>query len=83
MLHTKYISCIGFMASEKNFYLLFFFFFKFSHLMGANEPRGVANLDPRGMVGRIYVEYHQTSLYTQSVSSGSLFLILYRFLKAL
>ena len=23
--------------------------------MGANDPRGVANLDPRGMVGRIYV----------------------------
>ena len=21
--------------------------------MGANDPRGVANLDPRGMVGRI------------------------------
>ena len=23
--------------------------------MGANDPRGVANLDPRVMVGRIYV----------------------------
>ena len=30
----------------------------FSHYMsmGANDPRLVANLDPRGMVGRIYVE---------------------------
>ena len=24
--------------------------------MGANDPRGMANLDPRGMVDRIYVE---------------------------
>ena len=23
--------------------------------MGANDPRGVANLDPRGMVGRINI----------------------------
>ena len=23
--------------------------------MGANEPRDLANLEPRGMVGRIYV----------------------------
>ena len=26
--------------------------------MGANDPRGVANLDPKGMIGRIYVRYH-------------------------
>ena len=30
----------------------------------------MANLDPRGMVGRIYVEDHQTLLHTKSVSSG-------------
>ena len=36
--------------------------------MGANDPRSMANLDPRGMVGRIYVGDHLTS---QSVSSGS------------
>ena len=23
--------------------------------MGAYDPRGMANLDPRGMIGRIYV----------------------------
>ena len=28
-------------------------------------PRGVANLDPRGMIGRIYVEYHITFLHTK------------------
>ena len=30
----------------------------------------VANLDPRGMVGRINVEDHQTLPHTKSVSSG-------------
>ena len=38
--------------------------------MGANDPRGVANLDPRGMVGRIYVGDQQTLLDSKSVSSG-------------
>ena len=27
-------------------------------LISDDDPRGVANLDPRGMIGRIYVEYH-------------------------
>ena len=38
--------------------------------MGANDPKGMANLDPRGIVGRIYVGDHQTLLHTKSVSSG-------------
>ena len=38
--------------------------------MGANDPRGVTNLDPRGMVGRIYVRVHQKLLHTKYVSSG-------------
>ena len=33
--------------------------------MGANDPRGVANYDPRGIIGRIYVGYHQTWLHTK------------------
>ena len=43
----------------------------FSHYksMGANDPRGVANLDPRGMVGRIYVGDHLKTLHTSSISS--------------
>ena len=47
------------MASEKDF-------LGFSHFkcMGANETRGTANLNPRAMVGRIYVEDHQTMLHT-------------------
>ena len=38
--------------------------------MGANDPWGVANLDPRGMVGRIYVGDHLTLLHTKYISSG-------------
>ena len=33
--------------------------------MGANDPRGVTNLDLRGMIGRIYVRYHLTLLHTK------------------
>ena len=36
--------------------------------MGDDDPRGVANLDPRGMIGRIYVEYHLTLLHTKYTS---------------
>ena len=33
--------------------------------MGAIDPRGVANLDSRGMIGWIYVGYHLTLLHTK------------------
>ena len=33
-----------------------------------DDPRGVANLEPRGMIGRIYVEYHLTLLHTKYTS---------------
>ena len=51
------------MVSEKKIFL------QFSHYnsMGANDPGDVANLDPMGFIGRIYVGYHQTSLLTQVV----------------
>ena len=42
---------MGLMVSEKK---IFFFFFHYKS-MGANEPRGVATLDPRGLIGRIYL----------------------------
>ena len=38
--------------------------------MGANEPQGMANYNPRGMVGRIYVGDHLTLLHTKYLSSG-------------
>ena len=31
---------------------------------GDDDPRGVTNLDPRGMIGRTYVGYHLTLLHT-------------------
>ena len=37
--------------------------------MGANDPRGVANLNPRDMVGRIYVEDHKTLIHIKYLSS--------------
>ena len=30
-----------------------------------DDPQGVANLDPRGIIGRIYAEYHLTLLHTK------------------
>ena len=38
--------------------------------MGANKPRGVANWDPRGMVGMTHVYDHKTSLNTKYISCG-------------
>ena len=38
--------------------------------MGANEFRGVANFDPRGMVGRTYVDGHFMLLHTKYLSYG-------------
>ena len=38
--------------------------------MGGNEPRGVAKLDPKSMVGRIYVGDHLMLLNTKYLSSG-------------
>ena len=36
------------------------YFLRFSHYksMGANDPWGMANLDPRDFIGRIYVGDH-------------------------
>ena len=48
------------MVSEKKIFEDFFH----NKSMAANEPRGVANLDPRGMVGRIYGD-HLTLLITK------------------
>ena len=39
--------------------------------MKAKDPEGLANLEPRGMVGMIYVGDHQTLLYTKYISCGS------------
>ena len=38
--------------------------------MGANDPRGGAIFDPRGMIGRIYKKDHYTLLHTKYEGSG-------------
>ena len=38
--------------------------------MEVKDPEGLANLEPRGMVGMIYVGDHQTLLYTKYISCG-------------
>ena len=39
--------------------------------MEAKKPKGLANLEPRGMVGMIFVGDHQALLYTKYISCGS------------
>ena len=64
LLHAKYLSSGPSSFREEDF-------LRFSHCksMGANEPWRVANFDPRGMVGRIYVGDHFTLLRTTYLSS--------------
>ena len=38
--------------------------------MGANDPQDGAIFDPRGMIGRIYIEVHYTLLHTKYESFG-------------
>ena len=38
--------------------------------MEAKDLEGLANLEPRNMVGMIYVRDHQTLLYTKYISRG-------------
>ena len=38
--------------------------------MEANDPQGVVNLDPRGMVDRIYIGDRQSLLYTKYICCG-------------
>ena len=53
------------MVSEKK---NFFYILSYCMTMADDDPRGVANLEPRGMIGRIYVEYHLTLLHTKYTS---------------
>ena len=51
--YTQNIKALDLMVSEK-----IFFTFSYCKSTGDDDPRGVANLDPRSMIGRIYVGYH-------------------------
>ena len=69
------------MVSEKNIFLCFYHDSpragpvwtpgaQLAGTLGANNPRGGAIFDPRGMVGRIYKEDHYMLLHTKYESSG-------------
>ena len=60
------MKALGLVVSEKKIFLCF------SHCksMGANEPRGGAIFDPRGMIGRIYKKDYYTLLHTKYEGSG-------------
>ena len=52
------------MVSEKKIFLRF----SYCKSMGANDLRGVASLDPSGLIGSINVEDHLTLLHTKYTS---------------
>ena len=60
------MKALGLVVLEKKIFL------RFSHCksMGANDPQGGAIFDPRGMIGRIYIEDHYTLLHTKYESFG-------------
>ena len=62
LLHTKYKS-----SWPHGFREDFLYVFSYYKSMEANDPRGVANSDPRGMIGRIYEGYHLTLLPTKYI----------------
>ena len=66
LLYTQYISCWPHGFREEVSFL------SFSHYksMGANDPWGVASLDPRVSIGRIYVVDYYTLRHTKYISSG-------------
>ena len=49
--YTQNIKALDLMVSEKKIFLRF----PIRKSTGDDDPRGVANLDPRSMIGRIYV----------------------------
>ena len=52
--YTQNIKALGLMVSREED----FFTFSFCKSTGDDDPHGVANLDTKSMIGRIYVGYH-------------------------
>ena len=50
--------------------------------MGDDDPRDMANLDPRGMIGRTYVEYH-LNCYTLNIQALGLVVLEKKIFKCL
>ena len=58
------MKALGLVVSEKKI------FFSHCKSMGANDPRGGAIFDPRGMIGRSYKNDYYTLLHTKYEGSG-------------
>ena len=52
--YTQNMKALDLMVSENKI----FFTFSYCKSTGDDDPRGVAYIDPRGMIGRLYVGYH-------------------------
>ena len=51
--YTQNIKALDLKVTEKKIFLRF----SYCKSRGANDPRGKANLEPKGMIGRIYIGY--------------------------
>ena len=51
--YKQNIKALDLMVSEKKIFF-YVFLIGFCKSMGDDDPRGVANLDPKSMIGRIY-----------------------------
>ena len=65
MLYIKYTSFVSCCCRED-----FFIDFHYKSMVDNRHAWGVACMDPRGTVGRIYKEEHYTLLQTKYESSG-------------
>ena len=61
LLHTKYKSCEPHGLREEEFFFHIFLLYDY----GRWWPPECGQFRPRGMIGRIYVEYHLTLLHTK------------------
>ena len=64
-LHIKYASFVSCGCRED-----FFMYFYHTSMVDNDMPRGVACMDPRRTVGRIYKKEYYTLLHTKYESSG-------------
>ena len=63
--YTQNMKALYLMVSENKIFLRF----PIVSLREMMTPGGLANLDPRGMIGKIYVGYHLLLLHTKYKSS--------------
>ena len=61
-MFTAYLSCWPHGFREFSIFLI--------RVYGSKSPKDLANLDLRGMVGKIYAGDHQTLIYTLYISCG-------------